>query len=110
MAHFSEVSFGRNTADLVGRARGGEIVIVELKNGLEEFKRAFNQLAGYRGYAHRVYIACTPPILRERAVAGSRTRSGRTPLPAACRAGLPVFSADLLQYVDVHRLLGHDLL
>jgi hypothetical protein len=47
---------------------------------------------------------------RRRAARSSRAPSEHTPSPAACLAGLPFFSAQILQHIDVHRLLGHDLL
>src|SRR5260370_21877871 len=35
-------------------------------------------------------------------------RGANAPPPVACPPGLPVFSADVLQRVDVHGLLRHD--
>ena len=60
MQPHSEVEIGRNRADLVGVSESREILIVELKNDYSQFKRAFNQLATFAEYSHKVYVACTP--------------------------------------------------
>lgn len=62
---YPEVPMGRCRADVVGYRegnwlRGTSVVAVELKAADEQMKRGLDQIATYRSYAHRVYMACTP--------------------------------------------------
>lgn len=60
-----EVQLGKSRVDVLGFRKGWlttSIIAVELKNDLEELKRGFNQMTDYAGYAHKVYLACTPQL------------------------------------------------
>lgn len=64
---YAEVPLGRYRVDVLGYRRSGfftseRIVSVELKNDLEQFKRALDQLATFRDYSTCVYLACTPSL------------------------------------------------
>lgn len=67
---FAEVPMGRCRCDVVGYREGNwlrseSIVAVELKAADEQMKRGLDQMATYRAYAHRVYMACTPAEIAE---------------------------------------------
>lgn len=59
---YAEVPVGRNRVDLLGRRDliVTDLVAVELKNTVEDFKRGTDQLTTYACYAHEVWVACTP--------------------------------------------------
>lgn len=60
---FDEVSTGRCRADLLGWKDGifsPTVIVLELKNTVKDFERGMNQVATYAGYAHEVWVACTP--------------------------------------------------
>lgn len=51
-------------ADLVGVADSGDILIVEIKSSIADF-RADNKWAGYRDFCDRLYFAVAPEFPRE---------------------------------------------
>lgn len=66
---FAEVPMGRNRADVAaikpGFLWGKTVVAVELKNQLEQLKRATDQLTTFSDYAHETYLACTPLLAHD---------------------------------------------
>lgn len=78
-------------ADLVGLADSGDIIIVEIKSCLADF-RADNKWAGYRDFCDRLYFAVAPAFPRD-------------VLPPD--AGLIIadrFSAEIMREAPEHRL------
>lgn len=62
---FLEVDTSRKRADLIGHRSGpfgGTTVAVELKNAVADFDRGMSQITTYAGYAHHVWVGCTPAL------------------------------------------------
>lgn len=64
---YREVPMGRKRVDALCHKKSGffrseQLIAIELKNDLAEFKRGIDQMTTYADYAHAVYLACTPAM------------------------------------------------
>lgn len=67
---FDEVPLGRCRADALGYREGGVLraehaVAIEMKNDDAQLRRALDQMATFRDYAHRVYLAAAPALIAD---------------------------------------------
>jgi hypothetical protein len=67
---YSEVPTGTKRADMIGYKKGGvlstaHVVIVELKNSIDQLKRALDQMTTFGEYAHEVYLGCSSAMAAE---------------------------------------------
>jgi len=65
-----EIPLGSARVDVLGYkhstlSSSERLVAVELKNDLQQFKRALNQMSTFAEYANAVYMACTPDFVAE---------------------------------------------